>query len=315
MKKWLLGLLVLLLAAIAASYVFIPGVIRFSKIEKVPANSEEVFIHFADSVLRQKWMNKTPGETFGKNDGNLFVFKNDSFEILNIHAPAFNVLIGNDATKLNSQVLMVPEGVDSTIIIWESEITAGSNPISRIGNYLKASKIKSRFSEILESYHSYVSVPANVYSFPIETTKVKDTILITQRKLFRSSPTIAEVYSMVEKLEGYAKTNGAELTNAPMLNITVLDSTQIQCTVAIPIDKVIAKEGDMYISKMVPGKILVETVKGGPATIKYAYQRLLDYFRQHKHISPALSFESMVTNRVKEADTSKWVTKIYYPIF
>ena len=31
--------------------------------------------------------------------------------------------------------------------------------------------------------------------------------------------------------------------------------------------------------------------------------------------SPAIPFESLVTNRMQEPDTSKWVTKIYYPGF
>ena len=30
-------------------------------------------------------------------------------------------------------------------------------------------------------------------------------------------------------------------------------------------------------------------------------------------MSPAIPFESLITNRLEEPDTSKWVTKIYYP--
>lgn len=317
MKKWLLGLLIILIAAGIASYVLIPGIIKFSKIEKVPANSEEAFKHFADAGLRQKWVSKLSGSANASNNasGNFFIFSNDSFMVSGAQAPSANVLIGNGNQKLNSQILMVPKGVDSTIILWESEINAGANPISRISNYFTARKIKSHFSKILKSYNSYISVTQNVYSFPIETTRVEDTILITMRKIFAATPTNEQIYMMVEKLGGHATSKGAELTNVPMLNISVLDSNQYQCTVAIPVSKAVQTEPDMYISKMVPGKILVETVNGGPATITYAYSRLKDYFRQHKHVSPALSFESLVTNRMKETDTTKWVTKIYYPIF
>lgn len=318
MKKWLVGFVVILLVAAIASFVFIPGVIRFSKIEKIAVHSEEALRHFTENGLRQKWVRQLEGSLDKDNKnaaGNLFIFKKDSFVVSVLNAPALQIAVGNNEEKINSQLLMVAEGVDSTVIIWEGEIHAGNNPISRGWNYMKARRIKNQFTEILQSFNSFISVTANVYSFPIETTKVQDTILVTQRKMFTTYPTTQQIYEMVARLESYAKANGAALTNVPMLNITVLDNTQFQCTVAIPINKAIVKDADVYISKMVPGKILVQTINGGPATIGYAYRRLLDYFRQHKHISPALSFESLVTDRSKVTDTAKWVTKIYYPIF
>jgi hypothetical protein len=38
------------------------------------------------------------------------------------------------------------------------------------------------------------------------------------------------------------------------------------------------------------------------------------YMKDFKLTSPAMPFELLVTNRANEPDTSKWVTKIYYPI-
>jgi hypothetical protein len=318
MKKWLLILVVILIISSIASYVLIPSVIKLSKIEKVAASSEEVFRYFTTPQLRDKWM---PASTITDNlksksiTDSSFSFENENFRVASVQSTSATIIIGNENEKINSQVLMVSQGVDSTVIIWEAEINAGSNPISRINGYLTAQRIQNYFTGILDVHKKFITVPENVYTFPIVTEQVKDTILIASRKVFATNPGTTEIYAMVTKLEAYAIANDAKLTNAPMLNITVLDSSHYQCTVAIPVNKEIKNGGDMYLSKMVPGKILVETVKGGPATIKYAFIRLQDYFRQHKHVSPAIPFESLITNRNTETDTSKWVTKIYYPIF
>ncbi|MEO7311725.1 MAG: hypothetical protein ABIX01_15080 [Chitinophagaceae bacterium] len=318
MKKWLLVLLVIILGVVIASFAFIPSVIKLSRIEKVAANSEEVYRYFTDAQLRQKWLassNAAPAAASITPACQAFVFKGDSFYVTAVHVPSVTVMIGNEKEKTSSKVLMIPAGNDSTIIIWEAEINAGSNPVGRIANYVKASAIKEHVTEILNVYSRFISVPQNVYNFPIVESKVVDTLLLTTRKIFPSNPSPAQIFAIADAQKKYAADNGAALTNAPMLNMTILDSSHFQCTVAQPVSKALPVSGDIYMSRMIPGKILVQTVNGGPETIKYAFSRLSDYFRQHRHVSPALPFESMITNRSTETDTSKWMTKIFYPIF
>jgi hypothetical protein len=66
---------------------------------------------------------------------------------------------------------------------------------------------------------------------------------------------------------------------------------------------------------MIPGKILVTEVKGGNYTTGEALKQLDIYLDDNHLSSPAIPFESLVTDRSQETDTAKWVTKIYYPIY
>lgn len=66
---------------------------------------------------------------------------------------------------------------------------------------------------------------------------------------------------------------------------------------------------------MIPGKILSAEIRGGTYTSKESIKRLELYMDDHKLTSPAIPFESLVTDRSKEADTARWVTKLYYPIY
>lgn len=86
-------------------------------------------------------------------------------------------------------------------------------------------------------------------------------------------------------------------------------------TVAIPINKEIPFTKPIFINTMVDGKLLVTEVKGGQQTIKNALFSFKNYVQDKQFTSPAMPYEMMITDRSAEKDTSKWVTKIYYPVF
>jgi hypothetical protein len=310
MKKWLLILVMLLVTAFIASYVLIPKEIKLENNITIGINAVEARNHLTNINLRNKWIGSNANDSF-------FYLGNTAYAI---HASTTNsALIVNTKTDLSttqSELLLIPQGVDSTIFIWATALSAdNNNPIKKIKNYLQASSIKNNFKQLIDSFNNYTRIVENVYGFPIESKKVVDTVLIATRKKYSQYPTNKEIYEQIAKLEKYAIENNATITNAPMLNMSIIDSSHYQCTVALPLNKTLKNTADFYIAKMVPGNILVETVKGGPATIEIGFKRLTDYFLQHKMTSPALHFESLITNRLLETDTTKWITKIYYPIF
>jgi hypothetical protein len=99
-----------------------------------------------------------------------------------------------------------------------------------------------------------------------------------------------------------------------MRNITQLDSGGFQIMVALPIDKELKTEAIFFPSKMVPGRFLVAEVKGGPGTVDDAQNQIRLYMQEYKRMSLAIPFESLITDRSIEADTSKWVTKLFNPV-
>ena len=84
---------------------------------------------------------------------------------------------------------------------------------------------------------------------------------------------------------------------------------------AIPVNKYIPTNKNFLFKRMVPGKILVTEVIGGVNTTANALKELELYITDRHLQSPAIPFESLVTDRSKQPDTSKWVTKVYYPIY
>ncbi len=84
---------------------------------------------------------------------------------------------------------------------------------------------------------------------------------------------------------------------------------------AISIDTIIPVKAKYFITRMVPMKdrFLITEVAGGPSGIAKAKDAVEKYMRDHSLSSPASPFEVLVTDRSKEMDSAKWVTKIIYP--
>jgi len=66
--------------------------------------------------------------------------------------------------------------------------------------------------------------------------------------------------------------------------------------------------------RLVPGKYLTTEVTGGPGSVAAALSGLKDYIRDYQRTIMAIPFQSLVTDRMQVTDTTRWVTRIYYPI-
>ena len=100
-----------------------------------------------------------------------------------------------------------------------------------------------------------------------------------------------------------------------MLNVMKTDNSYVAMT-AIPVDRELPATNEFASKFMLKGgNILEAEIKGGPFTIERSFNELENYRADHKYTSPAIPFQSLVTDRAREKDTAKWITKLYYPVF
>ena len=100
-----------------------------------------------------------------------------------------------------------------------------------------------------------------------------------------------------------------------MLNVDTNDSITFNVRVALPISKALPGAGDIAQKRMLAdGNILVAQVKGGTATTTAAFEQIIKYSLDYQRVAPAIPFFSLITDRTKEPDSSKWVTKVYCPV-
>ncbi|HLZ89313.1 MAG TPA: GyrI-like domain-containing protein, partial [Puia sp.] len=133
--------------------------------------------------------------------------------------------------------------------------------------------------------------------------------------LVKEYPGTAVVYKAIEGLEGYIARHGGRRTGSPMVNITGVAGGQYQLRVAIPTDTTLPESGDIRFRQLIRGKYLITDVRGGQAAVNSALDRINDYVSDYRRTAMAIPFFSFVTDRSREADTTKWMTRIYYPIY
>lgn len=99
-----------------------------------------------------------------------------------------------------------------------------------------------------------------------------------------------------------------------MMNIRESGNGGYETQVAVPTDRLLQNDGKIHYRRMVPGNFMVSEVQGGPFTISEAMKQLDYYISDYKKTVMAKPFQTLVTNRLTETDTAKWLTKIYIPV-
>ena len=254
-----------------------------------------------------QWSSWWPGET-------PLVFEDRQYTINPLTFDAANMIITNDKDSMSGIIKLYPLSTDSLSIHWEFTKEASANPIQHIKNYFFVKRTRNQLNDIIESMKEFISSPQNLYGFEVEQTTVTDTLLVAIKTSIDHYPNTDDVYRLVERLRNYIKQSNAEETNVPMLNILKIDSTKYQYMVAIPVNKILPGEGEIQMKRMIPGNILVTEIRGGEATIDAAFNSFDNLITDYKRKSPAIPFQLLITNRQEVRDTSRWITKLYYPV-
>lgn len=314
MTKIFIGAGAALLLAILATYLFIPSTIVFSKVAHLNVTAGSAERAFYSSTERAKWWPKEGKQFEIKDAEQKHTFGDYVYEFPQQTYSGSTINIYQNEKKLSSTIHFVSFKIDSTAIKWKSEFPASNNPFKRISNYLTAIAFKKNIAEILDTVKLFLAKGENLYGLPIVQEKVSDTILLSTRWTSTTYPTTEMIYEKIDALKNYIRIHQGVETNHPMLNIFE-DKGEFKNMVAIPVNKELPEKGLFALKRMVAGKILTSVVTGGMRSPAAAMKKMEQYIDDHKITSPAIPFESLVTNRMLEKDTMKWVTKVYYPIY
>ncbi len=314
MKKLFLILLIVVSLSLLSSYIFIPDNVEIAKVGLLSANKRTAYRCFTQKDLRQQFLKDN--ESTRSNDSSYFFKHNNiAFEFKDRMFDVIEVSMRHKNLQLNSVISFTELSPDSTAVEWKTGMKMSNNPVKRIQQYLQANKIHKGMSFILEQLQQFVSNKKNVYGLTIQRALVTDSLLVTTKTTTKNYPSTQEYYDMIKKLQDYITANGGSSANYPMLNIAETDSNNFVVTVAVPINKVLPDKGDIFFKRMFPGNILITEVKGGVYAIEEGFKQLNRFVSDYQLVPPAIPFQSLVTDRLMETDTSKWMTKLYFPVY
>lgn len=305
-------LLIAIVLLLVFTYLFIPSEIKINKEFVVKARQSTVSRNLFSNEGWNSWLDdntKAPG-----------------FEIQNVVFTNFKKLDENNATltiyanhkqQYNSTISITNTENNNCIISWNLILPKAVNPFTKLKLYWQAQTIKKSIDIVSQKFQAYIEDVKKVYGFATRITTLQDSCMISTKGLTNQYPSVTDIYVKIEKLEQYATQNKARITNYPMLNIHKVDDASYSFMVALPINKRLANNAEILYKQMLPnGNFLCsDSIYGGFQKIDNLFYQFEKYRKDYNLMSPAIPFQSLITDRRKEADTTKWITKFYYPIF
>ena len=299
MKKLLNIILLSVAVLLLLVFVLLPAEMRINKSITIRQNAAAVSRAFSEKQKWQQWW--TP---------DAFTYYPENFSAQAQMVGRFR--LGNE-NGLAANIQLVDLGIDSTLLVCEAALPRTNNPYTRLQYFFGRMQLEKQLEQQISSVKQFAEKDANVYGMNIAQVKVMDSVLISVRQQFAAVPATNEIYEMINGLKQYLKSQGAMEANHPMLHMEQR-SKGYDVMVAIPLNKSIAETDRYRIKRMVLGNILEAEVRGGPGTVRQAMLELEHYRTDHKKISPAIPFELLVTDRSMEPDSTKWITRLYYPV-
>lgn len=306
MKKWLLVAGIIFLFLVALDF-YLPASGSYRQDVSFASNARAV----SRQMIEQGGVKWWPGHA--NND--MLTYDDILFRLKEKRLSGLMMPLRYGSLHAETFLNILPLSHDSVQLSW---LVKGEkeNFFQRLRHAPARLRLHRSMKEILDKIAAHFSETENLYNWHIKNDVVRDSILISTSGRYVSYPTIDEVYNLVANLQQYASRSEAKATGAPMLNrIEKNPDGYYTVQVALPVSKVLPDSGNIHYKWMLPyGNILSADVKGGPATIEAAFEEMKTYMEENNRTAPAMPFQSLVTNRQTEPDTSRWITKIYWPV-
>lgn len=315
MKKWLTGIIVFLMVLMACMYLLIPTNFFVRQSLSIQVNSKGFDRTILDDkIMEQWWPGPRKDDTINYKHEN-FYFNGNNYKITEKKMNSIVFSVTNLSDSANAELNFIATKPDSVKLIWTAQMNISTVPTKRLQDYFKARKLKNDLNKLLVKLKSFYSNQDNIYGMHIQKNYVVDSILVSTFDTSKGYPTTKFIYTLIDRLKKYIAANSAVETGFPMVNISTADSISFFTRVAIPVNKKLNSSGDISY-KLMPGggNILITEVKGGQSAINEAFDQIENYVTDHGRVAPAIPYQSLITNRMQVQDSSKWITKIYYPV-
>jgi hypothetical protein len=315
MKKWLLICIAAIICAITCIYIFIPETIKTNNVIPVISTSAGISRMITSKENWKKWWNYA----LNKNENDLHndsIFTHNDYKY-SLAKSGYNsaiVLIQHNNNIDTSEITVLQLSQDTIGINWQCILHTSTNPIKRLQRYFEAVGLENNNKALLEKLKLFAEKSENIYGIKITEVKTKDSFIITKKQMFSQPPSMPDVYKIIKDLQSFASKNDLHQVDAPMLNI-LQDSGKYRVMVGLPIDKVTAPVSPVSFVKMVNGNFMFTRVKGGMKTVQNALDQIQLYLADYQRTKMAIPFQYLITDRIKEPDTTKWITEIYAPVY
>jgi effector-binding domain-containing protein len=329
-KKLLFGLLGLIIVLILVGFL-LPGKMELSRTARVNAPAAYSFEEVNSLQNWPKWsywntLDTTMRVTYGElsaGEGGSYSWTSENMgagKLLITESVPFSSIKADldfmEQGTAKSWYTFEPNG-DSTNVTMGFSTDFGINPLYRwMGFVMMESEMNKAFDynlqkikEIAESKPRFSTEITEDNVQPVSYISISHTM--SPQDPNAVSNQMAKMYTTLESILQKAKTlpNGHPFCIFPAYSETSMDMV---CAVPVSPD---AKLPSKYPIQQTPGGKVVKAIhKGSYDNLETAHKEIATYIDFKKLEIAGAPWEVYVTDPMAEADTSKWVTEVYYPV-
>ncbi|MHA4844719.1 GyrI-like domain-containing protein [Flavitalea antarctica] len=303
MRKGFLATGIFLVIVFAAVYLLIPSRLIISEVGIINCSLPAAQRFLFEQNKWPQWINHDSLSSHGH-----------IYKVTNTTFTKTDIQIDSDGESYTTTLRLIPFNTDSIGIEWGDTLYTGNNPFTRIGQYQKAKALKKQMDVVMSQMTAFLNDKRRIYAADIVRAQLKDDPLLSKRIIMHRYPTAEDAYQLIEELKKNALAQGDSAIGPAMKYSSQLDSNSHELMVAIPTSRLLRSNNGFIAKGLVGGNLIATRIKGGEWTIQKAWESIRQYKADYKLSSPAIPFESMITDRTREPDTSRWITTIYYPL-
>ncbi len=309
-KIWII--LSLLIAGVLVAAFTLPLQSNVKETIQFSANTDALFRQLLRDTTWHHWW---PGKTGSTGQKVTFNQGEFTFTFESILLNTFVLTTTSDSFSTNSSLQLIPEAGNKVTITLITGIQLDKNPITRIKLLFLSTRLKDSYKKILWGLSYYFTNQRNLYGIDIKELKVPFEYVTTISQTFKHKPSLSEIYLLIDQVKNYIKKEGAEEKGYPMLYTDKMSSEEYFVQVGIPIEKSLPENEKIKSKWMLKGgNILSAEIVGNRKVIKDAVRQMEYYIQDNHRNVVAISYESLITNRLEQPDSNKWVTRIYFPV-
>lgn len=302
---------------VIVALIVILGVVGFllpsQKLTSTTANVTTPFDGVSRVIVnKQYWKNWWPGTV--SNDSTL-VFENAELHIDMLLLNGFKAKSLNTNIPIFLELQAIATYNAETALTFNITSSFSTNPFIKLYQYVLYRSEQKKYEQLFKNLSLSFSNVKRVYGFEIQMGKVPNAYYVSVKTYLDHYPTTEEVYANINEVTNFIQSKNSKVMNEPIFNVFKEGENKYLLMVAVASDREIPTQGKFLQKNMMLGNIVVARVQGGYDAINKCKEAVQFYVSDFRKVSPAIAFERLITNRLQEKDSSKWITTINYPVF
>jgi effector-binding domain-containing protein len=328
-KILLLSLLALIIILGVVAYA-LPSTLRIEKTIIIKASRELVFENVNDLRNWEKWFPLLNVDTameikyFGneKGEGAGFEWKSDKNRIgcgtLTIIAsiPLDSIYAEIDFLNKGKGVTcyLFKDSDSGTLVCCDYEMKLGNNPVTRYMGLLIDRRLERDLQCGLDSLKKIVEDIYALSQLPFKESQIKPFYYVGIREKIKPSEIARRMNMNFKELMTYVEKNKLKMTNAPFSICYSFTKDEVDYEAGVPVENCKISTDKIKVKQLKISKVIIADYYGPYSGLGKEYEAIGKWIVDNKKKVSGAPLEMYITDPVTEKDTSKWLTKIYYPI-